>query len=245
MFEAPTPLNAPEPIHLSRADGPRPIRLPTPAPAPVPLLEARRVTVPPEVLDADFALPRGGVAELRGPSGAARTALLRVLAGLRRPECGEVLLDGVRLDLLDDHELRELRRREFGFVLGDAMLVPELTAAENCALPQMLAGAERAEAMVRAVAVLRDFGLSGLRDRFPGQLSAAHQQLLTVARAVAHRPKVLFADVPDLSGPAIAELLDAARHEGIAVVLTTALPALPGRAPLPLEITGRALELAA
>ncbi|GAA3353981.1 ATP-binding cassette domain-containing protein [Saccharopolyspora gregorii] len=107
------------------------------------LLEARNLTTFPQLFGVDFALARGTVAALDGPSREPKTWLLQVLAGLRRPDAGAVLFDGVRIDELGDHELREVRQRRFGFLFADGMLVPELTTAENCALPQMLAGADR------------------------------------------------------------------------------------------------------
>lgn len=211
-----------------------------PAASTVPLLEARNLTTLPQLFGVRFTLNHGEVAALDGQSKEARTALLHALAGLRRPDEGAVLLDGVRLDRLTDYELSEVRRRDFGFVFADGMLVPELNAQENCALPQMLAGTERAEAMARALSVLRDFGLDGMRERFPGQLSAAQAQRLTVARAMAHRPKVIFADAPDLTESTIGTLLEAARSAGIAVVLATAEPALTVRAPRPVRLAVRA-----
>ena len=192
----------------------------------------------------DFALARGTVAALDGPAREPKTWLLQVLAGLRRPDAGTVLFDGVRVDALADHELREVRQRRFGFVFADGMLVPELTTAENCALPQMLAGAEREIAVHRADGVLREFGLERVRDRFPGQLSAAQIERLAVARAMAHRPNVIFADSPDLTASTTAELLDAARAHGIAVVLATAEPALLAGADQVLRLGARTPELA-
>lgn len=208
------------------------------------LLEARNLTTFPQLFGVDFALARGTVAALDGPSREPKTWLLQVLAGLRRPDAGAVLFDGVRIDELGDHELREVRQRRFGFLFADGMLVPELTTAENCALPQMLAGADRDAAMDRAAGMLRDFGLERVRDRFPGQLSAAQAERLTVARAMAHRPNVIFADSPELTASTTAELLDAARAHGIAVVLATADPALLARAEQVLRLGERAPELA-
>ncbi|WP_243790434.1 ABC transporter ATP-binding protein [Saccharopolyspora gloriosae] len=205
-----------------------------------PLLEARNLTTLPQLFGVDFTLERGAVATLDGPTPEARTALVHALAGLRHPDEGAVLLDGVRLDRLTDHELSEVRRRDFGFLFSDGMLVPELNAQENCALPQMLAGTDRAEAMARALRVLRDFGLDEMRERFPGQLSAAQVQRLTVARAMAHRPKVLFADDPSLTESTISALVDTAREAEIAVVLATAEPSLTVRAQRPVRLNTRA-----
>lgn len=205
-----------------------------------PLLEARNLTALPQLFGVDLTVAPGAVAALDGPSAEARTALLHALAGLRRPDEGAVLLDGVRLDRLTDHELSEVRRRDFGFVFGDGMLVPELNAQENCALPQMLAGTGRAEAMALALSVLRDFGLDGMRERFPGQLSTAQVQRLTVARAMAHRPKVIFADDPALTESIIGELVDTARAARIAVVLAMAEPSLTVQAQRPVWSTVRA-----
>ncbi|MEV6231868.1 ABC transporter ATP-binding protein [Saccharopolyspora shandongensis] len=144
----------------------------------------------------DLAIRTGEVMAIVGPSGSGKTTLLHVLAGILRPDGGEVLLDGHRIDQLGEAKRSALRRHEFGFVFQQGMLVGELTAEENTALPLLLAGANRKQALDGARDWLGRLGLGGLEKRLPGELSGGQAQRVAIARALAHRPKVIFADEP-------------------------------------------------
>ncbi|MEV0088770.1 ABC transporter ATP-binding protein [Saccharopolyspora sp. NPDC050642] len=144
----------------------------------------------------DLAIRTGEVMAIVGPSGSGKTTLLHVLAGILRPDGGEVLLDGHRIDQLGEAKRSALRRHEFGFVFQQGMLVGELTAEENTALPLLLAGANRKQALEGARDWLGRLGLGGLEKRLPGELSGGQAQRVAIARALAHRPKVIFADEP-------------------------------------------------
>ncbi|MEV0696529.1 ABC transporter ATP-binding protein [Saccharopolyspora sp. NPDC050389] len=144
----------------------------------------------------DLAIHTGEVLAIVGPSGSGKTTLLHVLAGILRPDGGEVLLDGHRIDQLGEAKRSTLRRHEFGFVFQQGMLVGELTAEENTALPLLLAGANRKQALEGARDWLGRLGLGGLEKRLPGELSGGQAQRVAIARALAHRPKVIFADEP-------------------------------------------------
>jgi putative ABC transport system ATP-binding protein len=106
-----------------------------------------------------------------GPSGSGKSTLLHCMAGILVPDAGEVLFDGRRLDLMRESERSALRRDRFGFVFQFGQLVPELTAAENVALPLLLNGVSRAEALRRAGAWFERLGLEGKQQR----RSAAHR----------------------------------------------------------------------
>ncbi|MCI2418890.1 ABC transporter ATP-binding protein [Saccharopolyspora sp. K220] len=144
----------------------------------------------------DLAIHPGEVLAIVGPSGSGKTTLLHVLAGILRPDSGEVLLDGHRIDQLGEAKRSELRRHAFGFVFQQGLLVGELTAVENTALPLLLAGADRKQALAGAQDWLHRLGLAGLEKRLPGELSGGQAQRVAIARALAHRPKVIFADEP-------------------------------------------------
>ncbi|MFI0464799.1 ABC transporter ATP-binding protein [Saccharopolyspora sp. 5N102] len=144
----------------------------------------------------DLAIHTGEVMAIVGPSGSGKTTLLHVLAGILRPDGGEVLLDGHRIDQLGEAKRSALRRHEFGFVFQQGMLVGELTAEENTALPLLLAGANRNQALAGARDWLGRLGLGGLEKRLPGELSGGQAQRVAIARALAHSPKVIFADEP-------------------------------------------------
>ena len=184
----------------------------------------------------------GEVLAIVGPSGSGKTTLLHVLAGILRPDDGEVALDGHRIDRLGEAKRSELRRRDFGFVFQNGMLVAELTAEENTALPLLLAGANRAKAMAGAREWLGRLGLGGMETRRPGELSGGQAQRVAIARALAHQPKVIFADEPTgaldtrTGAETMGALLGAAADNGAAVVVVTHDRELAGRAGRVVEI---------
>ncbi|MFY1693676.1 ABC transporter ATP-binding protein [Plantactinospora sp. WMMB782] len=176
---------------------------------------------------ADVTIAPGEIAAIMGPSGSGKSTLLHVLAGILRPEHGEVRLDGQRIDNLPDSRRSRLRLRSFGFVLQFGDLVPELSLRANVELPLRLLGTPRAEARRRSAELLGHLGVAELADRWPGQVSGGEAQRAAVARALAHRPSVIFADEPTgaLDSAAGEVVLDAltglARQEGSAVVMVT------------------------
>ncbi|QUH06504.1 ABC transporter ATP-binding protein [Saccharopolyspora erythraea] len=175
----------------------------------------------------DIGISAGEVLAIVGPSGSGKTTLLHVLTGVMRPDNGEVALDGHRVDRLGESKRSELRRREFGFVFQNGMLVAELTAEENTALPLLLAGANRQQAMAGAREWLGRLGLAGMETRRPGELSGGQAQRVAIARALAHQPKVIFADEPTgaldtrTGAETMRALLGAAASTGAAVVIVT------------------------
>jgi putative ABC transport system ATP-binding protein len=162
-----------------------------------------------------------------GPSGSGKSTLLYVLAGILRPDRGEVYLGDRRLDTMGDAARSRLRLRAFGFVLQFGDLVPELSLRENVELPLRLVGVPKVEARRRAVSLLRELEVHEHADRRPGQVSGGQAQRAAVARALVHGPRVLFADEPTGSLDSVAGelVLDAltglARREGSTVVLVT------------------------
>jgi putative ABC transport system ATP-binding protein len=156
--------------------------------------------------------PAGQFTAIMGPSGSGKSTLMHLLAGLDRPTSGSVMLDGSELSELDDSELTRLRRDRLGFVFQAFNLVPVLTAEENILLPLTLAGRkpdrERYDTLIDAV---------GLADRLthrPSELSGGQQQRVAVARALVHRPAVVFADEPtgNLDSKSSDEVLGLLRH---------------------------------
>ncbi len=178
----------------------------------------------------DVEVGRGEILAVMGPSGSGKSTLLHCLAAIVRPDAGRVLYDGVRIDDLGESARTRLRRQAFGFVFQFGQLVPELPAAENVALPLLLDGVSRSQAMDRAAAMFPRLGLEGLEGRRPGEMSGGQAQRVAVARALVTGPSVVFADEPtgsldSLSGEQVMELLtDAARASATAVVLVTHEP---------------------
>jgi putative ABC transport system ATP-binding protein len=184
----------------------------------------------PALRGAELAVARGEILAIMGPSGSGKSTLLHCLAGILTPDRGEIHFDGRRVDTLRERERSALRRDRFGFVFQFGQLVPELTAEENVALPLLLAGTRRAEALARARSWFGRLGLDGLAARRSGELSGGQAQRVALARALVARPEVLFADEPtgsldSLTGEQVMDLLvDAAREEGTTVVLVTHEP---------------------
>ena len=176
---------------------------------------------------ADVEIAAGEIVALMGPSGSGKSTLLHCLAGILTPDSGEVWFDGSRLDQLGDKARTELRRQRFGFVFQFGQLVPELAAVENVALPMLLEGRPRAEALAQAAPWLERLGLGGLESRRPGELSGGEAQRVALARALVSRPDVIFADEPtgsldSLAGELVMDLLvDTARDQRATVLLVT------------------------
>lgn len=164
---------------------------------------------------------------IMGPSGSGKSTLLHTLAGIIRPDDGQVLLRGERIDNLGENKLSVLRRKRFGFVFQFGQLLPELPAEENVALPLMLEGIPRGEAVARARRWFTPLGLDGLELRRPGQLSGGQAQRVAIARALATEPDVVFADEPTgaldqrTSTEVVQLLTSATRETGAALVMVT------------------------
>jgi len=155
----------------------------------------------------------GEIVALVGPSGSGKSTVLHLLGGLDRPTTGAALFDGRDLATLSDDELTLIRRDRIGHVFQFFNLLPTLTAAENVALPLLLGGTPRDEAMSRAALGLAAVGLADRTDHLPDEMSGGEQQRAAVARALAVRPRVLLADEPtgNLDSAAGAEVLEVIR----------------------------------
>jgi putative ABC transport system ATP-binding protein len=195
------------------------------------LIEAREVYrsfgQTPALQGASLAVAPGEILAVMGPSGSGKSTLLHCLAGIFKPDSGEVWFDGQRLDQLSEMKRTELRRTAFGFVFQFGQLVPELTAADNVAIPLVLNRVKRGAAYRQAAIWLERLGLADLGDRRIGELSGGQAQRVAVARALVARPKIVFADEPTGSLDSgtgknvMDQLVGAAREEGTTVILVT------------------------
>jgi lipoprotein-releasing system ATP-binding protein len=145
---------------------------------------------------ADLALQPGQSVALVAPSGAGKSTLLHLAGLLERPDAGEVHVGGAPTSAMSDDRRTALRRAEIGFVYQFHHLLPEFSALENVALPQMIAGLKRAEAAARARELLGHLGLGARETHRPAELSGGEQQRVAIARAMANAPRVLLADEP-------------------------------------------------
>ncbi len=144
--------------------------------------------------NVSFSIPSGDSFAIVGPSGSGKTTLLGLCAGLDRSSSGSVILNGVKLDTLDEDERAAVRNQYVGFVFQNFQLIPTLTALENVMVPLELRGERNAEK--RAMELLQKVGLADRHDHYPAQLSGGEQQRIAIARAFSNSPKILFADEP-------------------------------------------------
>ena len=175
--------------------------------------------------DVTLGLAEGSFTAVTGPSGSGKSTLLHLLSGLDKPTKGAVLYRGKNLYQYNDNQLSVLRRRRFGFVFQSYNLVKELTGYENMLLPVMLDGKRPDEAyLTRVIDML---GIGDRLSHLPGALSGGQQQRFSIARALANKPSVLFADEPtgNLDGKAGREVLTLLRtvnyELGVTLVLVT------------------------
>jgi putative ABC transport system ATP-binding protein len=195
------------------------------------LIEARDITKSfgqtQALRGASVAVRQGEILAIMGPSGSGKSTLLHCMAGIFPPDSGEVWFDGQRLDTFNEAERTRLRRTTFGFVFQFGQLVPELTTADNIALPLILNRTGRKAAYAQAAQWLDRLGLGDKAARRTGELSGGEAQRVAIARALAIQPRVLFADEPtgaldSLTGEKVMRLLTGlAREQGTTVVLVT------------------------
>lgn len=184
----------------------------------------------------DLRVQGGETVAVVGASGSGKSSLLHCMAGLVRPTSGTVAVDGAPLPEPGTERGAELRRRRFGFVFQNGLLVNDLTIAENVALPLLLDGTRRREALARAALLLTDLGIAQLAGRLPGAVSGGEAQRAAIARALVANPAVLFADEPtgalDSNNAAVVMqlLFQACRDRGAALLLVTHDLALAARA---------------
>ena len=145
---------------------------------------------------ASLSLLAGEATGLVGPSGSGKSTLLQIAGLLEKPDRGAVVINGEDCTAIDDRARTKLRQDQFGFVYQFHNLLPEFTAAENVVLPQLIAGVNKFEARDRASKLLSDVGLTERVNHFPTELSGGEQQRVSIARALANRPRILLADEP-------------------------------------------------
>ena len=148
------------------------------------------------VNNVNFNIDKGSVNAIVGPSGSGKTTLLGLCAGLDQPTSGEVKLQGISLDSLDEDNRAKVRNEHVGFVFQTFQLVPTLTAIENIMVPLELRGISSIDVRKRAEQLLLEVGLADRSHHYPTQLSGGEQQRVAIARAFINEPKILFADEP-------------------------------------------------
>jgi len=163
----------------------------------------------PVLSDINLDIRRGDFLALMGPSGSGKSTLLNMIAGIDKPDAGQVLVDGVDIARLSESELAAWRAAHVGFIFQFYNLMPVLTAVENVELPLALTSLPRRERRARAETALRLVGLEDRMTHLPSELSGGQQQRVAIARAIVTDPTLLVADEPtgDLDRAAAEEIL--------------------------------------
>jgi len=185
--------------------------------------------------DLNLDIDPGEYIAIMGPSGSGKSTLLNVLGLLDRPDSGKYLLDGIDTLTLPEENRAAVRRTHVGFVFQSFHLIPRLTAAENIALPMMLAGMDPGLRRKRVQAILESLGLEDRAHHRPDQLSGGQRQRVAIARATVMEPSLLLADEPtgnlDIhSGEEVMTTLEALNRDGITLLVVTHDPDIAARA---------------
>ncbi len=176
-----------------------------------------------------FEIPQGQFVAITGRSGSGKSTLLYQLGLLDQPTGGQVYVDGVDATALSNEDRTTMRLTELGYIFQDYALIPELTASENVMIPLLMKGMSLAEAEIQANLSLERIGLAGKYGNLPSQLSGGQQQRVSIARAIAHKPKIIFADEPtaNLDSETSEVVLNAfieLNNEGQTIVMVTHEP---------------------
>ena len=172
----------------------------------------------------DLTIAKGEKIFLCGPSGAGKTTLMYILAGLEKPDAGDVSLDGVNMYALSRKKQAEIRNQRMSYIFQNYYLMPELTALENVMVPAMIGGQDLSEGAMRS---LERVGLKDRMDHLPAELSGGEQQRVAIARALVNSPEIIFADEPtgnldSKNGAQVMEmLLTLANEDGATLVVVT------------------------
>jgi putative ABC transport system ATP-binding protein len=177
--------------------------------------------------NVDLSIGYNEVAAIVGPSGSGKSTLLHLIGGLDRPTSGVVEVDGINLSELSENELADYRSKKVGFVFQFFNLIPYLSVVENLELSMSIAGVSKKERRVKALELLKVFGLEPLAKKKPTELSGGEQQRTAIARALVNNPSLVLADEPtgNLDSSSSLVVIDAFRElveeRNVSVVMVT------------------------
>jgi putative ABC transport system ATP-binding protein len=183
--------------------------------------------------NVSFLVNEGDFIAIMGPSGSGKSTLLNIIGGLDHISSGEVILDGERIDSLDENALVDIRRGKIAYVFQQYHLIPSLTALENVLLPLTFCGANNKDQ--KALGILKRVGLEQRAEHKPSQLSGGEQQRVAIARALVNDPSLILADEPTGNmdrkmGKEILALFEQLNKEGRSIVMVTHDPEIAGHA---------------
>jgi putative ABC transport system ATP-binding protein len=183
--------------------------------------------VSPALRGVTIDVAEGEIVAVTGPSGCGKSTLLYCASGIMRPDAGEVTFNGSRIDTWSESRRSELRRSQFGVLFQFGQLVAELPAADNIALPLLLRGTPRRNALTAARTWLDRLGIADVAGKRPGEMSGGQAQRVALARALVTEPRILFADEPTgaldtLNGETVLnQITRVTRDQGTTVLLVT------------------------
>lgn len=185
--------------------------------------------------DLNLTIGAGEYVAVMGPSGSGKSTLLNLLGLLDRPNTGVYRLEGRDVTTLSPDEQARVRSERIGFVFQSFHLVPRLTAAENIALPMVLAGLAPAQRASRVKQALKDYGLENRADHRPDELSGGQRQRVAIARATIMQPAMILADEPTgnldrATGEEVIRLLEGLNAQGVTLIMVTHDASLGARA---------------
>ena len=180
----------------------------------------------PVLKDINLEVEEGEYLAIMGPSGSGKTTLMNLIGCLDTPTSGDYILNGRKINELDDNALAEIRNREIGFVFQNFHLLPKMNALDNVALPLLYAGVKQKERRERAAEALKAVGLEDRVQFMPNQLSGGQCQRVAIARAMVTNPKLLLADEPTgaldtASGNQIMEIFRELSEKGMTIIMIT------------------------
>ena len=199
------------------------------------------------LVDLDLRIRPGEFLAVMGPSGSGKTTLLNCLSGLDNLDGGRVVVEGLDIHGLSDAKRTRHRAERMGFIFQAFNLIPVFTAAENVELPLLLAGSSPADARRRAEETLERVGLGHRKGHRPNELSGGEQQRVTIARALAGRPAIVWADEPtgnldSETAESVIDLLKELNAEGLTLVLVTHDPLIGASAQKLIRMRDGAIE---
>lgn len=176
--------------------------------------------------DVDITVNRGDFIAIVGPSGSGKSTAMNLVGALDFATTGDIYLDGINIEHLDESELAQIRGRKIGFVFQTFNLIPTLTALENVMLPMIFQGVPLEERRERARELLDKIGLGHRLNHLPNELSGGERQRVAVSRALANNPEVILADEPtgnldSKRGEEVAEMFNKLSKEGKTIILVT------------------------
>ena len=179
--------------------------------------------------DVSFSIPEGQFVAITGRSGSGKSTLLYQLGLLDRPTHGEIFIDNLNATELSDNDQTRMRLHALGYIFQDYAILPSLTALENVMVPLLMQGLEERDAKEKAIRALTRVDLADRMNNLPSQLSGGQQQRVSIARAIGHDPKIIFADEPtaNLDSETSKTVLDAfleLNREGQTIVMVTHEP---------------------